>query len=81
MSYGAKKERGSTYYYKDKPSSVKARDDRRIFLDGVEVPSHFKELRAILKPGRHDISSSELLEEVEVLDIDLFNKLGGMPNG
>ena len=45
------------------------------------MPSHFKELRAILKPGRQDISSSELLEEVEVLDIDLFNKLGGMPNG
>ena len=68
MSYGTKKERGSTYYYKDKPSSVKARDDRRIFLDGREVPSAFKELRAVLKLRRHDIDVPTLLNHIELLN-------------
>ena len=68
MSYGTKKERGSDYYPKDRPSSVKARDDRRIFLDGREVPSAFKQLRAVLKPGRHDIDVPTLLNHIELLN-------------
>ena len=68
MRYGTKKERGIDYYPKDKPSSVQARDDRRIFLDGREVPSAFKQLRAVLKPGRHDIDVPTLLNHIELLN-------------